>query len=163
MAENFQRASQIREAFFPQGSAGFSFAIRTVSIGDGLDSARIEINTGVLQFDRTASYSGFNNQSPASPPPTVLFQWPGPIGLGGATLTLQPTGRGETPSTLTKGGPWALFRMLDVAKLTRVGDAVIARFGTGEQEAVYQINITTLPNPLLLQALRDFRCPTAAP
>jgi len=31
------------------------------------------------------------------------------------------------------------------------------------REAIYQINMTTLPNPFTLAALREFRCPTAAP
>jgi type VI protein secretion system component VasK len=136
-------------------------------ISEGIDTARLEINTGVLTVDnRPPPLPGPGNASPApspaAPPPVVIFQWPGPIGLGAASLTFLPPvpGRADPPA---KTGVWALFRLLDTARLTRAGDAVTARFNAGGYEAAYQINVTTLPNPFTLSALRDFRCPTSAP
>ncbi len=80
--------------FFPQGTAGFAFAVKNVMIGEGIDTARLEINTGVLTVDKPGTLSGFNNvpptPSPPPPPQVVIFQWPGPIGLGAASLTFLP-------------------------------------------------------------------------
>jgi len=167
LVRDFQRANEIREAFFPQGTAGFAFAVKNVMIGEGIDTARLEINTGVLAVDKPAAFSGFSNVPsglpPAAAPQIVTFQWPGPIGLGAASLTFLPAvpGRADPPE---KRGAWALFRLLDTAKLVRDKDAVTARFNVGGYEAAYQINVTTLPNPFLTQAaLREFRCPTSAP
>ncbi len=167
LIRDFQRANEIREAFFPQGTAGFAFAVKNVMISEGIDTARLEINTGVLAVDnKPATLSGFNNvppnPSPPPPPQVVIFQWPGPIGLGAASLTFLPAvpGRADPPA---KTGAWALFRLLGTAKITRAGDALTARFNASGYEAAYQINVTTLPNPFTLAALREFRCPTSAP
>jgi len=167
LIRDFQRANDIREAFFPQGTAGFAFAVKNVMISEGIDTARLEINTGVLTVDsKPGTLSGFNNvppnPSPPPPPQVVIFQWPGPIGLGAASLTFLPAvpGRADPPA---KTGPWALFRLLGTAKIPRAGDALTARFNAGGYEAAYQINVTTLPNPFTLTAMREFRCPTSAP
>ena len=164
LARDFQRAAEIREAFFPQGTAGFNFAVKNLSLSDGIDSAKLEINTVAMTSDRPGySALGATSPPPAPPPPSVTaFQWPGPIGLGAASLSLYPTVPGR-PDLPAKAGPWALFRLLDFATLTKNGDAVIARFLVAGREAIYQINMTTLPNPFTLAALREFRCPTAAP
>ena len=53
-----------------------------------------------------------------------------------------------------------MFRLLDSANVTRRGDALEVKFNLGGREAQYQINVTSLPNPFTLQALREFRCPT---
>jgi type VI secretion system protein ImpL len=166
LIRDFQRANEIREAFFPQGTAGFSFAVKNVMLGDSIDNARLEINTGVLSVDRPGTYTGFANTPPQPPPPAppqiVTFQWPGPIGLGAASLSFLPPMPGR-PDPPAKAGPWALFRLLDTATLTKSGDAVTARFSASGREVSYQINVTTLPNPFTLAALREFRCPTTAP
>ena len=132
LIRDFQRANEIREAFFPQGTAGFAFAVKNVMISEGIDTARLEINTGVLTVDnKPGTMSGFNNvppnPSPPLPPQVVTFQWPGPIGLGAASLTFLPAvpGRADPPA---KTGAWALFRLLGTAKITRAGDALTARF-----------------------------------
>ena len=141
--------------------------MKNVMISEGIDTARLEINAGVLTVDnRSGASSGAGSPppgpAPAAPPQVVIFQWPGPIGLGAASLTFLPPvpGRADPPA---KTGAWALFRLLDTARLTRSGDAVTARFNAGGYEAAYQINVTTLPNPFTLSALREFRCPTSAP
>jgi type VI secretion system protein ImpL len=167
LVRDFQRANEIREAFFPQGTAGFAFAVKNLMVSEGIESARLEINTGVLAIEKPGNFSGFANTPPAAAPPAappqiVTFQWPGPIGLGAASLTFQPP-IPNRPDPPPKTGSWALFRLLDTAKLTKAGDAVTARFTANGREAAYQINVTTLPNPFTLAALREFRCPTSAP
>jgi type VI secretion system protein ImpL len=171
LVRDFQRASEIRQAFFPQGAAGFAFAVKNLSLGEGIENARLEINSGMLSIDKpkppaAPSFSIFGS-SPPPPQPTqpalqqiVTFQWPGPVGLSSAALVVAPDIPGRT-SEIKRSGPWALFRLLETANVSRSGEALIARFTVGGREAVYQINVTTLPNPLTLAALREFRCPAA--
>lgn len=169
LVRDFERANDIRGAFFPQGTAGFSFAVKNLTLSEGIENARLEINTGVLSVDKPSGFSGFGSQpaTPAPPPAqpqVVTFQWPGPIGLGAASLSFLPPIPGGRPDPPPKTGTWALFRLLDPpTSLARNGDAVIAKFNVNGREASYQINVTTLPNPFTLTALREFRCPTAAP
>ncbi|MBN9064302.1 MAG: hypothetical protein BGP06_13695 [Rhizobiales bacterium 65-9] len=171
VARDFQRANDIRQAFFPQGAAGFAFAVKNLTLGDGIETARLEINSGVLSVERpkTAAASPFGGlfsspppqQAPDLPPQVVTFQWPGPVGLSSASLTILPAIPGRAPPP-PKNGPWGVFRLLDTANVTRSGDALIARFNVTGREASYQINVTTLPNPFTLAALREFRCPTTS-
>lgn len=171
MLQNFQQAAEIRQAFFPAGAAGFAFAAQTISMSQTIDTARLEINSVTLTTDRpqpppqpSSSLFGFGSSPPPPPPPQgpqiVTFQWPGPVGLAAATLTFAPEAPGRT-SSLRRPGPWGLFRLLDAASVTQSGDALIARISVAGREARYQINVTTLPNPLTLPALRSFRCPVA--
>ena len=171
IARDFQRASDIRQAFFPQGAAGFAFAVKNLTVPDGVENARLEINSGVLSVDRPkppapAPFGGlFGSSPPPQPeqpalPQVVTFQWPGPVGLSSASLTMSPAAPGRAPPP-PKTGPWAVFRLLDSANISRSGDALVARFNIGGREASYQLNVTTLPNPFILPALREFRCPTS--
>jgi type VI secretion system protein ImpL len=89
----------------------------------------------------------------------VAFQWPGPAGLARAALiyNLDKTGR---TATLERQGPWALFRLLEAAKVQRSGEALIADLSIGGQTASYQINVVSPLNPLVSPLLREFRCPS---
>jgi type VI secretion system protein ImpL len=89
-----------------------------------------------------------------------MFQWPGPVGLGGAALTVGPDIPGRI-STVNRSGPWGIFRLLQAASVSRSGEALVVRISVGGREASYQINAVTLPNPFTLGALRDFTCPTS--
>ena len=44
--------------------------------------------------------------------------------------------------------------------LHRHADGVVASFVVGGREVSYQFNVGSLLNPLVLPALREFRCPT---
>ena len=169
MVRDFQRANDIRQAFFPQGAPAFAFAAKNLSLGEGIENARLEINSGMLSTDKPKpagpTFGGLFGASPQPPPAqnlqqVVTFQWPGPVGLSAANLVVAPDIPGRT-SKIERPGPWGLFRLLDSANVSRSGEALIARFTVGGREAVYQINVTTLPNSLTLAALREFRCPSA--
>ena len=170
MLQGFQRAAEIRQAFFPAGAPSFSFAVKNLSIGESADLAKLEINSGVLTTERpkpppAPSISIFGSSPPPPPPPpqqpqVVIFQWPGPVGMSAAAISLQPDIPGRS-SVLQKSGVWGLFRLLDGANVSRAGEALIARFNVGGREVQYQLNVTSLPNPFTLTALRDFRCPAS--
>jgi len=177
MLQSFQQANEIKQAFFPGGAPGFSFAVRNVRMADELDLARLEINSGQLVTERPKlqtlpAQSGFSTiftgpapppppAPPAGPPPVVTFQWPGPVGMGGAQLTVLPDSPGRQ-NALQRNGAWGIFRLLDSVNVTQLqGDALMVRASVGGREVQYQINAVTLPNPFTLTALRNFSCPVA--
>jgi type VI secretion system protein ImpL len=175
MLQSFQRANEIKQAFFPSGAPGFNFAVKNLLLGPDVELARLEINSGQLVTERPKSAqpppsSGFGSlfgsapppQPPPPPPgpaPVVTFQWPGPVGMGGVQLTLLPEQPGRAP--LRRPGVWGIFRLLNEVSVTSSGPALIARISTGGREVQYQINAVSLPNPFTLNALRSFTCPVA--
>jgi type VI secretion system protein ImpL len=180
MLQSFQQANEIKQAFFPGGAPGFSFAVRNVRMADEVDLARLEINSGQLVTERPkppplpAPASGlaaiFGGPSPppqpppapAAPPPVVTFQWPGPVGMGGAQLTVLPETPGRLAGGLQRPGAWGVFRLLDSVNVTQLpGEALMVRASVGGREIQYQINAVTLPNPFTLTSLRNFSCPVA--
>lgn len=170
MLQSFQQAAEIRQAFFPGGAAGFSFAVRNLALAEGVDLARLEINSGQLVTERpktppAPAFSIFG--SPPPPPPAaptpstvVTFQWPGPVNLGSASLTVLPELPGRA-NVLTRPGPWGIFRLLDSVNVTSQGAEMTARMSVGGREVQYRINPVTLPNPFTLASLRSFACPVA--
>jgi type VI secretion system protein ImpL len=178
MLQSFQQAAEIRQAFFPGGAPGFSFAVRNIRMADDVDLAKLEINSGQLVTERPrppalpASPSGlgalFGAPPPPPPPPAastqpsvVTFQWPGPIGMGAASLSVLPEVQGRQ-NILQRTGPWGVFRLLDSVNVTPMqGEALMVRASVGGREIQYQFNVVTLPNPFKLTALRNFSCPVA--
>ncbi len=180
MLQSFQQAAEIRQAFFPGGAPGFSFAVRNIRMADELDMARLEINSGQLVTERpkppplppapTGLSAIFGAPppppppppAPTGPPPVVTFQWPGPIGMGSASLAVQSEAQQGRPSTLQRSGPWGIFRLLDSVNVQQLqGEAMMVRASVGGREVQYQLNVVTLPNPFTLTALRNFSCPVA--
>jgi type VI secretion system protein ImpL len=175
---SFQRAQQIREAFMPAGTPGFSFVASNLSIPQDIDSARLEINGGVLLTENALAappaapqggFGGLFGAAPAPPPPPARpampapptsFQWPGPQGLSRAAVVLNLDRTGRT-AVLERAGPWGLYRLLD-GNLQQAGASLVATLNVGGRAVSYQINVAAPVNPLTPQAianLRQFTCP----
>jgi type VI secretion system protein ImpL len=153
---NFQRAAQIRDAFFATGGNVPSFALSVLPpafTGSGV-SVKFEIaGTPVTSPSGTPAPGASNSP--------VNVQWPG---AGGRTaITVVSDVPGSTPSVFERGdGPWALFRILDAAGAPAArGDKVTMNLVVGGLPLQYQISTGSVFNPLALPALRDFRCPTS--
>jgi type VI secretion system protein ImpL len=164
----FQRAAQIRDAFFSTGGSMPSINLGVVpppTVAGGT-AAKLDINGTVVESktgstapvavpwpgagtNRTAITVG-PDQSPQQQPPRPTF---------GAPPSPQLTPPGE-PSVLERQGPWSLFRMLDAASPTRQGDRIVATFIVGGTTLQYRFSVGSVQNPLSLPALREFRCPT---
>ncbi|MGL5734879.1 MAG: type VI secretion system membrane subunit TssM [Beijerinckiaceae bacterium] len=171
MLRNFQLANEIKQGFFPAGATGFSFAVKNLRLADDVDMARLEINSAQLVTERpkappppAISIFGSAPPAPPAPPPgpapVVIFQWPGPVGLSGTTVTLLPESPGRS-NVLQRQGPWGIFRLLNEVPVSVSGDAMVARVSVGGREVQYQINAVSLPNPFVSQAVRNFSCPVA--
>ncbi|MEM8811298.1 MAG: type VI secretion system membrane subunit TssM [Pseudomonadota bacterium] len=144
---DFQRASQIREAFFPSGGTmpAIQITVFPQTLSGDADAALLEVNGNVLQTEHSAS-------QPQS------FLWPGAGGAGTASITITPEIPGR-PSELRRSGPWAFKRLLDSGSVSRRGDELAARFVIGGREVSYRVQVGALSNPFTLKALRQFQCP----
>ncbi|CAO4176415.1 type VI secretion system membrane subunit TssM [Methylorubrum aminovorans] len=144
----FQRAAEIRDAFFPTGGnmPAFAFAVTPLTLSADVSKARLDVNGTTLETQQ-----GINAP--------VTMQWPGPAGLGRTAITLD-FGYGTQPIVVEKSGAWSLFRMLDTGSVLKQGDNVVASFVVGGRQLSYQINVSALTNPFVLPALREFRCPS---
>jgi type VI secretion system protein ImpL len=150
----FQRAAQIRDAFFATGGNMPAITLTVVPPPVTGFEAKLEIN-------------GMAVESKASGNAPVAVQWPGATSLNRTAITVSVKSQGLfglgqqlPPSVLERVGPWSLFRMLDAASPILRNDRLIATFIVGGQELQYQFSAGSLHNPLHLPALREFRCPS---
>jgi len=167
----FQRAAEIRDAFFQTGG-NIPFVQLAVTPGPVAGaSARLEIggnsiasptiDTGASAASSTApahapapSAAAAVQSAPAGP---VLVQWPGAslrAAISVATTTSAP------PSVLERTGPWALFRLAEAGGLSVHGGGASASFAVGGYVLHYDFSSGATQNPLNLAALRSFRCPS---
>ena len=159
----FQRASEIREAFFPTGGnlPSFQMIVSPTALSADASSGRLEIN----------GFTVTSQQGVATPAPVM---WPG-AGVGRTAVTLTLGGGGGvfgggffssgTPASASEAklferdGVWSFFRLLDTGSVLRQGDNVILTLAAGGRQVGYQFAVGSLKNPLVLPALREFRCP----
>lgn len=143
----FQRANEIRQAFFNDEQEGID--VRFVVTSLSLDpSAR----SGTLRINRNAVAAGRIRRSQSVP-------WPGenPDNRVAASINYGLLGQVDR---VQRNGPWALFRLLDATNAVAEGEQVVANFTIGGRSMSFEIAADTLRNPLALRALREFRCPT---
>jgi type VI secretion system protein ImpL len=144
----FQRAAEIRDAFFPQGGSapGVNITFTPFSLHVDADMALLDVNGQIVQSYQTGSV------------PSTL-SWPDSTSSGGAGLSLTP----EIPGrefAVHFDGPWALMRLLDSAASLSPGDGGLqARFLIGGRDVAYTIQAGSGLNPLVLPALSEFSCP----
>ncbi|MDB5510574.1 MAG: type secretion protein IcmF [Enterovirga sp.] len=154
----FQRASEIRDAFFGAGGnmPMVNLAVTPLTLSGDMARAKLDIDGTTV-----VTQQGINTASKVT--------WPGPSGIGRTVIYIETGGGGgffggSTPvqqQILTeKTGTWSLYRMLDSGSVLKQGDAVVATFVAGGREVSYRFNVTSILNPLVLPALREFKCPT---
>ena len=143
----FQRAAQIRDAFFPKGDAKpvVKISVLAEPLSNDVDAAFFEVNGTVLQTVHSQPRD---------------FLWPGDGDAGIAGITIAPEIAGQ-PSQLTRTGPWAFKRLLEAASVSGRGDDLLVRFVMGSRALSYRIRFDTNPNPFTLEALKRFKCPAA--
>ncbi len=158
-----QRAADIRDAFFATGGnlPSFQMVILPTALPADAATARLEIN-------------GFTVQSQQGVPTATPVTWPG-AGVGRTAITLGSAAGGgvfgggffsgggaqaSETKLFERDGLWSFFRLLDAGSMLRQGDNVVLNFAAGGRQVGYQISVGSLKNPLVLPALREFRCPT---
>jgi type VI secretion system protein ImpL len=148
----FQRAAQIKDAFFPTNGnvPAVSLTVTPPALpGTGL-MAKLEIN-GI-------AVTSSNQPNPAP----VAVQWPGAGGRTVVSLSQDPPVAGAQPSEQNGGGgQWALFRLLDRASKSPRPNGITASWIVGGRDVPFQFGTGTVFNPLQLPALTEFKCPTS--
>jgi type VI secretion system protein ImpL len=150
----FQRAAEIRDAFFPTGGVMPSVLLNVTPITMGGDTG----TTAVLEING----QNVGGQQGVNAP--VNVQWPG-AGVGRTAITLMQGGGGffggapQPVAAFERSGAWSLYRMLDAGSTLVRGDTVTASFAVGGRQVSYRFNVNSVLNPLVLPALREFKCP----
>ncbi len=144
----FQRAADIRDAFFPGGSAipGFDITIRQTAMHPEVETALLEVNGQVIATQQSGSL-----------PQTI--GWPSAGGGGSASIQLSPDMRDRDSDLRVQPGPWALMRLVNEGRPRPSGSAVDIRLDIGGRYIAYNINAASSLNPFFLRSLWDFRCP----
>jgi len=138
----FQRAHNIKDAFFGTGGSQPSFLMTVTPpplIGTGL-KAKLEVNGVPVESPTTIQWVA----SPARSAITIIPD------AGGSPAVIE----GKPPGTA-----WSFFRLLDLGSPSPGGNGVVARYSGYAQPLEYQFVPQTLSNPLLLSDLREFKCP----
>jgi type VI secretion system protein ImpL len=144
----FQRAAQIRDAFFPPNSQtpAVNLSIGYAGLGQGVQQALLDVNGTVIQIQPVGSVP-------------VALTWPGGLGSGVVTVSLQPEMIGRA-SNASFQGPWALMRLIRAGASSARGNVMIVNLTIGGRGVAYRIQVDSIVNPFFLKALSDFTCPT---
>jgi len=145
----FQRAANIRDAFFAGGATTPSvrFDITPISVDRATKQATLDLDGTVI----TASHG---------PPRPIQITWPGSAQTSAARLTFDPPPAGQS-GILQDAGPWSMFRLFGRGKLrpTASSDRYTLAFQIGDREATFEIRVNSTLNPFLPSLLQDLRCP----
>ncbi|MBE7209394.1 MAG: type VI secretion system membrane subunit TssM [Gluconacetobacter diazotrophicus] len=172
---SFQKAAVIRQNFFPTGTA--TLAVRfDVSFLSATPNTRPTLalgRTAIVAPAPPAAPQPAKRGAPPPPPPSPTLAavpasvtWPGDDGMQLVRVSFDaaPAARAFP---IEQRGPWALFRLLDLATVTSQGDGgdggggnydVVFRSGTAE--ARYRFHAQSAHDPFGGPRLSDFRCPT---
>jgi type VI secretion system protein ImpL len=150
----FQRAAEIRDAFFQTGG-NVPMVQLTVKPAVASDAtATLEIGGMVISSQPPAFGSTLQAQSAATTP--VLVQWPG----AALRAAISAAASGGQPSVLERTGPWSLFRLLEAGGISVHGEVATANFAVAGTMLRYDFTSAASRNPLNLAMLRAFRCPS---
>ncbi len=145
----FQRASVIREAFFPTGAPNPSVTADLVllRLDDGVGEVQVSVDgqvtrmTGRRRFGDPAELA--EHQRGAQHPA-------GRDARRAARVATEPAFDGQ----------WALFRLVDAAR--REGgpaERMVLSFSFGGKRAVFELRSPSVRNPLQLPEIERFSCP----
>ncbi len=145
----FERAAQIRDAFFPGGSKTMAvhFALTPRDMDPGLTRFVLADGTQTLDYAH-------------GPPRAASFDWPDRAGARAARIEFAPAGPDGRQSVQTHGA-WALFRLLDFGRLdARAADRFVLTYVFDGRSVVLDLAASSVVNPFAAPALHAFRCPS---
>jgi type VI secretion system protein ImpL len=146
--EQFQRARLIRQSLFNgSGSApSTKFSVRPAYLGRALLRSTLKIDNQEIIYRH-------------EPPRSFDVEWPTRSDSSTMSVTLQKVDGTEQKVEAT--GPWALFRLMESARINSGGAA--DRFGftigaSSDTQVRYELHAGSVSNPFHIDALRRFRC-----
>lgn len=144
----FQIASKIRDAFFPNGGAvpQVQFELKPISLDDKVGTFRLNIEGQELVYRH-------------GPEQLTKFQWPGTNNSAGVRVVFE--GLDGKQVSKSKEGAWALFRMFDEFNIESTG--LPDRFNLSIQlegySAKFELRAASVNNPFGISEYQSFRCP----
>jgi len=154
----FQRASEIRDAFFQTGG-NIPFVQLTVKpLLPVVPGTKLEIGGTTIQNPIPPGGAVGSPQLQPSSMSPVSVQWPG--GSLRAALSSAAMNPNAPPSVLERTGPWSLFRLLEAGSLSVGAEKATASFVVGGYDSRYEFTSGSSKNPLNLALLREFKCPS---
>lgn len=147
--DEFAKARKLRDLLMG------GLVVKVVAKSFGAEVASADLTAGGAQY---RFESGGEAEERA-----VIWSAQGNVPEASLTLSAEPAA-GARPSPLVRikeTGPWALFRLMDNARLQNTGPAtVLATFGNGAQSVVFQISLPGNQNPFVRGGEPwSFRCP----
>ncbi|WP_277183886.1 type VI secretion system membrane subunit TssM [Caballeronia sp. BR00000012568055] len=145
----FQRAAQIRDAFFHDGGRDMSIRFRVKALS--FDPAVTQVN-----LDIDGQQVGLKSDTLQS----MLLQWPSGKNTGRASAQFDPPAPMDS-AALDASGPWALLHLLDAGRLaaTAQPDRYTLTLDSAGRKAVLELDATSVINPFRRAPLEQFRCP----
>lgn len=148
--QTFQRASNIRDAFF-RSSGGTQPAVR-------FELKPVEMDANISQFllDLDGQQLSYDH-GPSRP---VAMQWPNPGSIGVVRLSIMPPSASGR-SGITLDGPWAWFRLLEQSDLTATNspDRFNLRLRVDGASISYELRASSAFNPFKSRVLSGFSLP----
>jgi type VI secretion system protein ImpL len=145
MLRQFELVQQIREKYFGQGGQApeQQFTLTPGELDATASRFTLEVDGQALDYRH-------------GPIRSLPARWPGPA-PGAASVTFEDSS-GAHPN-LTFQGPWAWFRLLDVASIHADSDVRFnASFQAGGHRGGVVIEPTSIRNPYQGSVIRQFRC-----
>ncbi|SAL80443.1 putative lipoprotein [Caballeronia arvi] len=145
----FQRAAQIRDAFFHDGSRDMSIRFRVKALS--FDPAVTQVNLDIDGQQLALKPDGLQS---------MLLQWPSGKNTGRTSAQFDPPSATQSAS-LDASGPWALLHLIDTGRLegTTQPDRYRLTLDSAGRKAVLELDATSVVNPFRRAPLEQFRCP----
>lgn len=147
----FQRASVIRDAFFPGGSA-------TPQVQ--ADLVLMRLDEGLTEVQVTVD--GQATRMTAGGGSAIRLNWPSPSPVPSIRMAGMVGGNLVSPPGLSFEGAWSLFRLADAGRQESGGspERLSLSFGFGDKRATFELRSSSVRNPLRLPELAQLRCPS---
>lgn len=144
----FQRASTIREVFFPNGpNPAVQADLVLTRLDEGLTEVQVTVDG---QATRMTPGGGS----------AIRLNWPSLSPVAGIKLAGMVNGKLDAPANLTIDSQWAMFRLVDVGRIEGGStDRLSLSFPFGDKRAYFELKASSVRNPLRLPELSALRCP----
>jgi type VI secretion system protein ImpL len=141
----FQRAAEIRDAFFASGAGPkVDFSVLPVTLSPDAYNVTLDIEGTQLVYEHGVARR-------------TAMSWPGPQPQR-SSVTLTPAYPGEL-NEVSATGIWSLHRLIDKGAVLPSPDGMSISFRIGGREASFIVSAGSVINPFNLSALSNFRCP----
>ncbi len=144
----FQIASKIRDAFFPNGGAvpQVQFELKPLALDDRIGTFRLNVEGQELVYRH-------------GPEQLTKFQWPGANNSAGVRVVFEALDGKQV--SRSKEGAWALFRMFDEFNIqaTDLPDRFNLTVQLEGYSARFELRAASVNNPFGISEYQSFRCP----